>query len=233
MAASKIAILHAMDEIFTENPVYGARRIREMLLRRGFSICRHTVADYMKLLGIYAIYPKPKTTNPNANHKIYPYLLRNIKASRPNHIWGSDITYIRMQRGFMYLTVFLDWYSRYVISWELSNTLEEDFVIYALENALETAIPNIANSDQGSQYTGNAYTGLLLEKGVNISMCGRGRCMDNIFNERLWRIVKYEDIYIKEYSIPRELRSGLTDFFLKYNYHRPHQSLGYKTPAEI
>jgi putative transposase len=229
----KLAILHAIDEIFTEEPTYGARRIRNELLKRGFTISRPTVADYMLTLGLAAIYPKPDTSRPHPQHKIYPYLLRNIKASYPNHIWGTDITYIRMQGGFMYLVAFLDWYSRYVVSWELSDTLEDIFVVSALNAALKTATPHIANSDQGSQFTGNDYINTLLAAEVKISMDGRGRCMDNIFTERLWRTVKYEDVYIKEYFTPRELRKGLDAFFVKYNTRRGHQSLGYKTPEEV
>jgi putative transposase len=229
----KIAILNAMDKIFTEEPTYGARRIRVELRKQGYSICRQTASDYMKLLGLEAIYQKPNTSKPHPNHRIYPYLLRSIKASYPNHIWGTDITYIGMPGGFMYLVAYLDWYSRYVVSWELSDSLEEGFVIQALNEALKTAVPHIVNSDQGSQFTGNAYTGVLLENNVNISMDGRGRCMDNIFTERLWRTVKYEDVYIKEYTTPRELRRGLLEFFTKYNNRRPHQSLDYRTPAEF
>jgi len=229
----KMSILNAMDRIFTEEPTYGARRIMVELGKQGYRICRQTTGDYMKIRGLEAIYQKPDTSKTHPNHKIYPYLLRNIKASYPNHIWGADITYIGMPRGFMYLAAFLDWRSRYVVSWELSDTLEDDFVVYALGEGLKTAIPHIANSDQGSQFTGNAYIGLLLENGVKISMDGRGRCMDNIFTERLWRTVKYEDVYLKEYSTPRELRRGMSEFFTRYNTRRPHQSLGYKTPAEI
>jgi len=233
ISANKLAILNSIDEIYTENPVYGSRRIRVELEKQGYKISRPTVSDYMKLLGLEPIYQKPNTSNPHPNHKIYPYLLRNIKASYPNHIWGTDITYIRIHGGFMYLVAFLDWHSRYVVSWELSDTLEDDFVVYALKNGLKTAVPHISNSDQGSQFTGCAYIGLLLENDVKISMDGRGRCMDNIFTERLWRTVKYEDIYLKDYTTPRELRMGLNDFFNKYNTKRPHQSLNYKTPAEI
>jgi len=229
----KLTILRLMDEIFTEDPTYGARRIAKELGKRGYGICRDTASDYMKILGLEAIYPKPNISKALAEHKKYPYLLRNIKASYPNHIWGTDITYIRMQGGFMYLVAYLDWYSRYVMSWELSSTLEDDFVVYALKEALQTATPHIANSDQGSQFTGRNYISTLLSHDVNISMDGRGRCMDNIFTERLWRTVKYEDIYIKEYATPRELRTGLTNFFDKYNNRRGHQSLDYKTPAEV
>ena len=233
MSARKLAILKAMDEIYTENPVYGARRIREELLKQGYKISRPTVASYMRILCIEAIYPKPKTSVPQPGHKIYPYLLRNVKASYPNHVWGTDITYIRMQGGFMYLVAYMDWYSRYVLSWELSDTLEDDFVVYALEKALAIATPFICNQDQGSQFTGNKYISTLLDKGVRISMDGRGRCMDNIFTERLWRTVKYEDIYIKDYDTPKALRRGLNDYFVKYNTKRPHQSLGYQTPFAV
>lgn len=233
VSPKKLAVLHAIDEIYTEEPTYGARRIRNELMKRGFLISRPTVAEYMLTLGLAAIYPKPDTSKANPQHKIYPYLLRNIKASYPNHIWGTDITYIRMQGGFMYLVAFLDWFSRYVVSWELSDTLEDSFVVSALKVALKTAVPNIANSDQGSQFTGQSYINTLLTADVKISMDGRGRCMDNIFTERLWRTVKYEDVYIKEYSTPKELRRGLKDFFVKYNTRRGHQSLEYKTPEEV
>ena len=233
VSPKKLAIMHAMDEIYTEDPVYGARRIRNELIKRGFSISRPTVAEYMRVLGLEAIYQKPNTSKPSPQHRIYPYLLRNIKASYPNHIWGTDITYIRMQGGFMYLVAFMDWYSRYVVSWEISDTLDDDFVVSALKSALQVAIPHITNSDQGSQFTGNGYTSTLLMHNVNISMDGRGRCMDNIFTERLWRTVKYEDIYIHDYTTPKELRNGLSAFFIKYNTKRGHQSLGYKTPEEV
>ena len=233
VSAEKLTILNAMDEIYTENPVYGSRRIMVELIKLGYKISRPTVSDYMKILGLEAIYQKPNMSKPSPNHKIYPYLLRNVKASYPNHIWGTDITYIRMQSGFMYLVAFLDWYSRYVLSWGLSDTLEDDFVVHALKTAFEKGVPHIANSDQGSQFTGRGYIGTLLENGVNISMDGRGRCMDNIFTERLWRTVKYEDVYLKDYSTPRELRKGLAEFFIKYNTKRPHQSLGYMAPAQI
>jgi putative transposase len=229
----KLAILNAMDEIFTEDPVFGARRIQNELKKRGYPLNRATVTNYMKEMGLEAIYQKPDTSKPHPQHRIYPYLLRDLKASYPNHIWGADITYIRMQGGFMYLVAYLDWYSRYVVSWELSDTLEDDFVVAALRQALETAIPYIANSDQGSQFTGKGYIGALLENNVKISMDGRGRCMDNIFTERLWRTVKYEDVYLKDYDTPRELRLGMKQFFDKYNNRRGHQSLKYATPGEV
>jgi len=220
--AKKLEIMNNIDEIYTEFPVYGSRRMTEELKNLGYKISRPTVSDYMKEMGIEAVYPKPNLSKPRPEHKIYPYLLRNITASYPNHVWGTDITYIRMNGSFMYLAAFLDWYSRYVVSWELSNSLEDDFVVYALNCALKMAVPHIANSDQGSQFTGKAYIKTLLENKVKISMDGRGRAMDNIFTERLWRTVKYEDIYIKEYKTPRELRVGLTEYFTKYNEKRIH-----------
>ena len=233
ISSRKLSILNAIDEIYTEFPVYGSRRMKAALENQGFTVSRPTVAEYMKLMGLEAIYPRPNLSKPSHEQKKYPYLLRNITASYPNHIWGTDITYIRMVGGFMYLTAFLDWYSRYVVSWELSDNLSDDFVVKALRNGLLTAIPTICNSDQGSQYTGNAYIGELLANDIRISMDGRGRCMDNIFTERLWRTVKYEDIYIKEYGNPKQLRAGLTAYFDSYNHKRLHQSLGYKTPAEV
>jgi putative transposase len=229
----KLAVLNTIDTIYTEHPCFGARRMAIELGKQGLSVSRPTAASYMKLMGLEAVYPKPNLSKHNPQHKKYPYLLRGVKASYPNHIWGTDITYIRMKGGFMYLAAYLDWYSRYVVSWELSDTLEEDFVVYALTEALQTAVPHIANSDQGSQFTGEAYTSTLLAHKIKISMDGRGRAMDNIFTERLWRTVKYENIYIKEYATPRELRGGLTEYFNWYNTKRPHQSLGYKTPEEV
>ena len=233
VSAKKLEVLNKIDEIYTEDPTYGARRISKELARRGLLVSRPTVRDYMRIMGLEAIYQKPSTSVPHPQHKVYPYLLRNIKASYPNHIWGTDITYIRMQGGFMYLVAFLDWYSRYVVSWGLSDSLEDYFVLEALRDGLRRATPQITNSDQGSQFTGNGYIGILQDASVRISMDGRGRCMDNIFTERLWRTVKYEDIYIKEYTTPRELRTGLAEFFDRYNNRRIHQSLDYKTPSEV
>jgi putative transposase len=187
----------------------------------------------MAEMGLAAIYPKANTSQRDLEHKVYPYLLRQITAQYSNHIWGTDITFIRMKGGFMYLVVYLDWFSRYIVSWELSDTLRDDFVICALERALEVAIPEIVNSDQGSQYTGVRHIQTLLAASVTISMDGRGRALDNIFTERLWRTVKYEDIYIHEYESPKALRQGLCAYIEHYNNCRPHQALGYRTPAEV
>jgi putative transposase len=233
ITAQKLAILHRIDEIYTKYPYYGSRRIRVILNQEGYEISRPTVSKYMNEMGLEAIYPKRNLSIRNPEHKVYPYLLRHISAKRPNHIWGTDITYIRLKGGFMYLVVYMDWYSRFVVSWELSDTLDEGFVISALRNALEKSVPEIANSDQGSQFTGKAYTNTLLNSKVAISMDGRKRALDNIFTERLWRTVKYENIYIHEYESPRELRMGLNEYFTHYNHTRPHQALGYQTPADV
>ena len=232
----EIAIKNAIDKIYTDCPFYGSRKIKEQLNRQyEISICRDYARSLMRNMGLQAIYPKrkPNLSLSGKQHKKYPYLLKNLEIIRPNQVWGTDITYIRLKNGFAYLTVILDWYSRYVISWRLSSTLENDFCIQALKEALETAMPEIHNSDQGIQFTAENYTAVLEEKDVQISMDGRGRCMDNIFTERLWRTVKYENIYLHEYQNINEARAGLVQYFQFYNYLRIHQALGYKTPAEI
>lgn len=233
IAPQKLELLNKIDEIYTKYPYYGSRRITVVLNQEGYEISRPTTSKYMSEMGLEAIYPKKNLSIRNPEHKVYPYLLRHIRAERPNHIWGTDITYIRLKGGFMYLVAYLDWYSRYVVSWELSDTLEDDFVVSALKNALEKSVPEIANSDQGSQFTGKAYTSTLLSSNVAISMDGRNRALDNIFTERLWRTVKYENVYIHEYESPRELRMGLAEYFTHYNYTRPHQALDYQTPAQV
>jgi putative transposase len=187
----------------------------------------------MREMGISAIYPKPNLSKRNPEHMIFPYLLRGVKASFPNHIWGTDITYIRLRKGWLYLVAFMDWFSRYVLSWELDFTLEVDFVLEALSRALGIARPEIINSDQGSQYTSNRYIKQVLASQSKISMDGRGRFMDNIFTERLWRTVKYQEVYLHDYESPREARNGISRFFDKYNTYRPHQALKNLTPAEV
>lgn len=227
-------IMDVIDAIYTECPFYGARRIKRELRRdHGISIGRERVGRLMGIMGLEAIYPKPKTSAGNKEHKKYPYLLKGIRAQKPNHIWGTDITYIRLEKGWMYLMALIDWFSRYVISWRLSPTLESEFCIEALEEALQQAQAEIHNSDQGSQFTDEEYVKRLDARHVQISMDGRGRCMDNIFTERLWRSVKYEDVYIKSYRTPREAREGLRNYFNFYNHRRPHQSLEGRTPAEV
>jgi putative transposase len=211
-----------------ETAFYGSRKLAEVL-----GVNRKRVQRLMRLMGLEAIYPKPRTTVRDREHRIYPYLLRSVEVVRPNQVWSSDITYIPMPRGFMYLTVILDWYSRYVLSWRLSNTLDGRFCLEALEEALGRERPEIFNSDQGVQYTALAFTSRLERAGVAISMDGRGRALDNVFVERLWRTVKYEDVYLKGYGTVAELESGLTSYFDFYCHRRPHQALGYRTPGEV
>lgn len=184
-------------------------------------------------MGIEAIYPKKNLSKRNLDHKIYPYLLRNVKANHPNHVWGIDITYIRLRHGWMYLVAVIDWFSRFVISWELDQTLGEEFVLTAVSKALAQVTPEIMNSDQGSQFTSLQYTNLLENAGVAISMDGKGRAIDNIFTERLWRTIKYEEVYLKDYQSPKEARQGINQYLWFYNFGRPHQSLDYQAPAEI
>lgn len=201
--------------------------------REGLHVCRNTVAKYMKEMDITAIFPGPNLSRRDHQHRGYPYLLRGLTIAKPNEVWGVDITYIRLRRGWMYLVAVLDWYSRYVVSWELDQTLEMPFVLTAVDRALETAVPQIWNSDQGSHFTSPQYVERLLAKDVRISMDGKGRALDNVFTERLWRSVKYEEVYLNEYDSPRQARQGLTRYLDFYNQERLHQSLGYRTPAEV
>jgi putative transposase len=231
-SAEEIAIKHRLDELYTKYPFYGSRKMT-VLLKPKWHINRKRVQRYMREMGLVAIFPGPKLSQPTPGHKIYPYLLRQVTASYPNHIWGIDITYIRLQKGWMYLVAILDWYSRFVISWALDQTLEMPFVLDAVDRALQQARPEIINSDQGSHFTSPHYLDRFLAAGSQISMDGRGRAMDNIFTERLWRSVKYEEVYLNDYVTPRQARQGLTDYFQLYNYERPHQTLDYLTPADL
>jgi len=234
-----LKLMRRIDEIYTRYPFFGSRKIKAMINReRGKRdwVNRKRIQRLMNLMGIASIAPKKKqTTVPGRGHKIYPYLLRNLSISRPNQVWCSDITYIRLRGGFAYLTVVMDWYSRYVLSWEVSVTLTGDFCVSALERALRIhpQTPEIFNTDQGSQYTGEAFTGVLKAHGIMISMDGKGRAMDNIMVERLWRTVKYEEIYLKDYESVTELKKALKVYFDFYNNARPHQTLGERTPSEI
>jgi putative transposase len=232
----KIQIKNTIDEIYTACPFYGSRKIKQQLkLEYKIEISRGYVQSLMRAMGLQAIYPAKRLnlSQGNKQHKKYPYLLKNMEIVRVNQVWSTDITYIRLKNGFAYLTVIFDWYSRYVISWKLSPTLENEFCIQALKEALEKAQPEIHNSDQGVQYTAENYIAVLEESKIQISMDGRGRCMDNIFTERLWRTVKYENIYLHDYQDIEEARIGLTEYFQFYNHRRIHQSLGYLTPAQI
>lgn len=229
-----LAAMRALDEVYTRRPFYGSRNMRYALRDEyGISMGRDHVRRLMKVLGLEAIYPKRNTSAPAPGHQIYPYLLHGYDIYRPNQVWGTDITYIRMTRGFCYLTAILDWYSRYVVAWELSETLEKEFCMTALRSALARAVPDIHNSDQGSQYTSHEYLALLQNQRIQISMDGRGRCMDNIFTERLWRSVKYEEVYLKEYRTIEEAREGLEKYFPFYNNERRHQGLLDRRPQEV
>ena len=204
-----------------------------VLLKPPWNINRKRVQRYMREMGLAAVFPGPRLSQPAPGHQIYPYLLRNVTASYPDHVWGIDITYVRLQKGWMYLVAILDWYSRFVVSWALDQTLEMPFVLEAVDQALQQARPVIINSDQGSHFTSPQYLDRFLVVNTQISMDGRGRAMDNIFTERLWRSVKYEEVYLNDYAFPRQARQGLNDYFQLYNYDRPHQSLGYLTPAAV
>ena len=232
-SAEEVRIKHRIDEVYTQSPFYGARKIAAQLQREGMGINRKTVGRYMSEMGIAAVYPGPNLSQRNQKEGVYPYLLRHITSAYPNHIWGIDITYIRLRGGWMYLVAMLDWYSRYVISWELDQTLELPFVLTAVQRALGQAVPLICNSDQGSHFTSPQYLALLQAANVQISMDGKGRALDNIFTERLWRTVKYEEVYIHEYTSPREARQALSRYFAFYNQERLHQALDYQTPAEV
>ena len=231
-SARELAIKRCIDEIYTACPFYGSRKIA-FLLRPEFGVSRPTIQAYMREMGIFALVPGPHTSQPAPQHQIYPYLLRHVTAQRPNHIWDIDITYIRLAQGWLYLTAVLDWYSRYVISWALSQTLEMDFVLTAVDNALFQAKPEIWNSDQGSHFTSPKYLERLQCEEIKISMDGRGRARDNIFTERLWRTIKYEQVYLHEYASPKEAYRQLANYIRFYNFERPHQALQYLTPAQV
>lgn len=220
--------MRSIDEQYLKTPFYGSRKMAEV-----FGVNRKRIQRLMRLMGIEAIYAKPRTTQVNAKHKIYPYLLRNVEILRPNQVWSTDITYLPMQQGFMYLVAVIDWYSRYVLSWRLSNTLALDFCLEALDEALSIKQPEIFNSDQGSQFTASAFTNRLEAHGIAISMDGRGRAIDNVFVERLWRTVKYEEVYLKDYRDGWEAEESLTAYFHFYCHERIHQSLDYRTPIEV
>lgn len=231
-----ILIMNAIDEIFTQYPFYGHRRIKpELKEEYGLDIGKKRIISLMKEMGLNAIYPckKLNLSEPNKQHKKFPYLLKGLPLIRANQVWGTDIAYIKLKNYFAYLVAILDWYSRYVIAWQLSPTLENIFCLQALKAALKINTADIHNSDQGAQYTSMDYVNVLEENKIRISMDGRGRCMDNIFTERLWRTVKYENIYLNEYTNIGEAEQGLNEYFKFYNEKRRHQSLDYKTPAQI
>ena len=229
-----VQLMRLLDEQYTATPFYGVRRMTAWLRSQGYAVNHKRVARLMQQMGIAAIYAKPKLSQASAGHTIYPYLLRGVKIARVNHVWSTDITYIRLHQGFIYLVAVMDWFSRYVLSWALSVTLDGQFCREALRQALRHgARPEIFNTDQGVQFTSSDFTGLLKHEGIQISMDGRGRALDNVFVERLWRTVKYEEVYLKDYTTVREARRGLGEYFTFYNYQRLHQALGYQTPAAV
>jgi len=232
-SAENLELMRRLDEQYTATPYYGVRRMTAGLRRQGWEVNAKRVRRLLRLMGLEAIYPKPKLSRPGQGQVIYPYLLRGVEIKRVNQVWSADITYVRMARSWLYLVAVMDWFSRYVLSWRLSASLESDFCVEAVSEALRRATPEIFNTDQGSQFTSEAFTGRLKQQGVRISMDGRGRCLDNVFTERLWRSVKYEEVYLKDYQESSEAQRGLRRYFRHYNRERLHQALGYRTPAEI
>lgn len=227
-------LLQLLDEEYTRHPFYGSRRMTKYLCGLGHKINRKRVQRLMKTLGLVGMAPGPNTSKAHPQHKIYPYLLRGVDITQPNQVWSTDITYIRLPRGFVYLVAIIDWYSRRVLSWRISNTMDTSFCIDCLEEAIKTyGVPEIFNTDQGAQFTSYAFTDVLIKNDVLISMDGRGRALDNIFVERLWRTVKYEEIYLKQHDNLQSLLIGLTDYFVFYNHDRRHQSLNYETPNTV
>ena len=228
----EVTAKHRIDEIYTAHPYYGSRRITAVL-QAEIAISRPTVQRYMREMGLVALAPGPQTSRPAPHHPVYPYRLRHLSICRPNQVWGIDITYIRLRTGWLYLVAILDWFSRFVVSWALDQTLALPFVLEAVDAALAQARPEICNSDQGSHFTSTPYLERLLAAQVQISMDGRGRAFDNIFTERLWRTIKYEEVYLNDYATPREARLALGHYLHFYNYERLHQALAYQTPAHV
>ena len=230
---ANLRLMRLLDQEYTAHPFFGSRRLTAWLLRQGEAVNRKRVQRLLRLMGLEAIYPKPKLSVADRGHRMYPYLLRDVRIERPDQVWSTDITYVPLATGFMYLAATIDWYSRLVIAWRLSNTLDGSFCLDMLEEALSQGRPEVFNTDQGVQFTATAWTSRLQSAGVAVSMDGRGRCLDNVFVERLWRSVKYEDIYLKGYEGVPQLQRGLKDYFPFYNTERPHQALDYRTPQEV
>lgn len=230
----ELALFNEIDCIYTDKPYYGHRKIWQELLRRNYSIGRDRTLKYMQIMGLKPFYPHQETSIPNKQHKIYPYLLKELLICRPNQVWAADITYIRLAKGFCYLVAIIDWYSKYILSYRISTTLDASFCVEALREALaKYPAPEISNTDQGSQFTGADYTEVLLGKRIKISMDGKGRAQDNIIIERFFRSLKHEDIYLKEYCSLADLKTGVAEYMFKYNHERLHEALDYRTPAEI
>ena len=228
-----LRLMRLIDREYTAHPFLGSRRLTKWLCERGEEVNRKRVQRLMRLMGLEAIYPKPKLSAAGRGHRIYPYLLRNVSIERADQVWSTDITYVPLASGFMYLAAVIDWFSRYVLAWRLSNTLDGSFCLDMLEEALNRGRPEVFNTDQGVQFTASAWTGRLESAGVAVSMDGKGRCLDNVFVERLWRSVKYEEVYLHRYEMVPQLVSGLERYFAYYNEGRPHQSLDYHTPATV
>ena len=228
-----LELMRLLDEQYMQTPFYGSRRMAWWLQEQGYNVNRKRTQRLLRLMGLEAVYPRPRTSDPNLEHRIYPYLLRNVAISQVNQVWSADITYIPMSRGFMYLVAILDWHSRYVVAWRLSNSLDSDFCVEALQAALAVGQPQIFNTDQGCQFTSRAFTSVLEQRQIAISMDGRGRALDNVFIERLWWSVKYEDVYLRSYETVLELEAGLAAYFEFYCRRRPHSSLKNRKPWEV
>jgi putative transposase len=231
--AANLALMEMIDREYTAHPFLGSRRLTAWLRGEGHKVNRKRVRRLLRVMGLEAIYPKPRLSVAGAGHKVYPYLLRNVAIERADQVWSTDITYIPLPNGFMYLTAVLDWHSRYVLSWRLSNTLDVDFCLEALDEALRQGCPEVFNTDQGAQFTATSYTGRLQAAGAKVSMDGKGRCLDNVFVERLWRTVKYEEVYLWRHETVPALQEGLRRYFGYYNEGRRHQALDYQTPARV
>jgi putative transposase len=233
-SSDDLRLMRLIDEQYMRTPFFGSRQMAAWLSRQTEQrVNRKCMQRLMRIMGIEAIYPKPRTTRRHPAHQVFPYLLRNLEITRKDQVWSTDITYVPLREGFMYLVAVMDWHTRYILSWRLSNTLEGYFCIEALEEALSISVPEIFNTDQGSQFTAKGFIAVLQDHEISISMDGRGRAIDNVFIERLWRTLKYEDIYLKDYETTKQLRAGLKKYIDFYRHQRPHSSLGYQTPAEV
>jgi putative transposase len=228
-----LRLMHRLDELYTEHPYYGVRRMTACLCKEGEEVNEKRIRRLLRLLGLEAIYPKPNLSKPNREHVIYPYLLRGVEIVRKDQVFSADITYIRLSKGFVYLVAVIDWFSRYVLDWQVSTSLEAEFCIETLERVLNKSKPEIFNTDQGSQFTSPRFVKPLVSHGINVSMDGRGRALDNVFVERLWRSLKQEKVYLESFKTVSDAQKGINEYFDFYNHRRPHQSLDYKTPAEI
>jgi len=232
--AETLLLMRRMDELHLEHPFFGSRMLTQMLKRDGWVVNRKRVQRLMRLMGLESLAPKPSTSKPAAEHPVYPYLLRNLAITRVNQVWAADITYIPLSTGFAYLVAVIDWYSRRVLAWRLSNTMDASFCVQAVQDALKAfGVPEIFNTDQGAQFTSEDFTTPLLDLGVKISMDGKGRCIDNVFVERLWRSLKYEDVYLHAYDTLMEARAGISGYMNFFNNSRPHTALGYQTPTSF